>query len=293
MGREDLILSDGRSLRVSTAGDLSGLTLVYHPGTPVGVTPEDDLVRACARTGIGLVSIARPGYSGSTRLPGRDIASVAADTADALSQLGVGDVVALGWSGGGPHALACGALLPQCRAVASLAGLGPNDVPGVDLDAGMAPENVEEDAAARAGEETLRPWLQAASTSMFGAEPGELIDAMGEQLPPRDREILTLERAASFAASIDEGLAGGVDGWVDDDLAFIKPWGFDPTEVPVPVAVWQGDLDTMVPVAHGRWLAHALPTSRPHLLEGEGHLSVAYSYIDEIVADVAALAGLG
>jgi pimeloyl-ACP methyl ester carboxylesterase len=285
----DLILSDDRSLRIWTRGRFDGLTLVYFPGTPAGVTPEPEIVTAAEVAGIGLVSVARPGYPGSTRLPGRDVVSVVSDTAQVLAQLGCDRVVTLGWSGGGPHALACAAQLPGCLAAASLAGIGPDDT-DLDLDAGMAVENVEELGAAREGEATLRAWLVHASAGMTTMDPAALIEAMGDLLPPADRAALTVDRAAQFADSFREALADGVDGWLDDDLAFVQPWGFSPADIAVPVAVWQGDEDTMVPIAHGRWLAAHLPTAQAHLLPGDGHMSAGYEHMDQIVADLITLA---
>ena len=282
-------MSDGRSLRTWTSGRRGPLTLVYFPGTPAGVTPEQELVDAAEAAGLALVSIARPGYPGSTRVPGRDVVSVVSDATQVLEQLGGGDAVVLGWSGGGPHALACAAHLPCCRAAASLVGIGPADT-DLDLDAGMAPENVEELAAARAGEPTLRPRLEQAAAEMTTLDAAALIEAMGELLPPADRVALTPGRAEEFAASGREALADGVDGWLDDDLAFVRPWGFALADITVPVAVWQGDQDTMVPIAHGRWLAAHVPTARAHLLPGHGHMSAGYDHMGEIVADLVALA---
>jgi pimeloyl-ACP methyl ester carboxylesterase len=285
----DFSLSDGRSLRTWTSVRRGSLTLVYFPGTPAGVTPEQELVAAAEAAGLGLVSIARPGYPGSTRVPGRDVVSVVSDTTQLLEQLGGGDVVVLGWSGGGPHALAGAAQLPGCRAAASLAGIGPADT-DLDLDAGMAAENVQELAAARAGEPTLRPYLEQAAVELTTLDAAALIEAMGELLPPADRVALTPARAEEFAASGREALADGIDGWLDDDLAFVRPWGFSLPDIAVPVAVWQGDQDTMVPIAHGRWLAEHVPTARTHLPFGDGHMSAGYDHIGEIVTDLVALA---
>lgn len=291
MSTQDLNLPDGRSLRVWVEGDPDGLTVVHHPGTPAGLVPEPELVEAARVAGVALVAVARPGYPGSSRCPGRDVASVAADTAAALGLLGRDAFVCLGWSGGGPHALACAALLPGCRAATSLAGIAPWDAAGLDVLAGMAPDNIEELGAAVAGEPVLRPWLEQAAEAMSGADPAGLIEAMGELLPPVDRAALTGPRAQHFASSTRQALAGGVDGWCDDDLAFVRPWGFDLSDIAVPVAVWQGDEDTMVPATHGRWLAAHLPTARPHLLPGQGHLSLGLDRMTEIVADLVGLAG--
>jgi pimeloyl-ACP methyl ester carboxylesterase len=285
----DFSLSDGRSLRTWTSVRRGSLTLVYFPGTPAGVTPEQELVAAAEAAGLGLVSIARPGYPGSTRVPGRDVVSVVSDTTQLLEQLGGGDVVVLGWSGGGPHALACAAHLPGCRAAASLAGIGPADADLV-LDAGMAQENVEELAAARAGEPTLRPRLEQAAVELTTLDAAALIEAMGDLLPRADRVALTADRAEEFAASGREALADGVDGWLDDDLAFVRPWGFSLADIAVPVAVWQGDQDTMVPMAHGKWFAEHVPTARTHFLPGDGHMSAGYDHMGGIMADLVALA---
>jgi pimeloyl-ACP methyl ester carboxylesterase len=287
----DLTLPDGRSLRVWTHGVPAGLTLVYHPGTPSGVTPEPEIVAAAERAGLGLVVLARPGYAGSTRRPGRDVASVATDTDAALAALGIVEFVTLGWSGGGPHALACAARSEGCRAAVSLAGAAPWDAEGLDQFGGMGPENVEEFHAAVAGEQTLRPWLESASAGLGHIDAAGVVAALGGLLPPVDVAALTGERAEHFAASMRQALAGGVDGWLDDDLAFVRSWGFAPAEITVPVAVWQGDLDAMVPFAHGRWLAEHLPTAVPHLLPGEGHLSIGLDRLDEIVGDLVAIAG--
>jgi pimeloyl-ACP methyl ester carboxylesterase len=149
---------------------------------------------------------------------------------------------------------------------------------------------VEELAAARAGEPTLRPWLEQAAAGMTTLDAAALIESMGELLPPADRVALTPGRADEFAASVREALADGIDGWLDDDLAFVRPWGCSLADIAVPVAVWQGDQDTMVPIAHGRWFAEHVPTARTHLLPGDGHMSAGYDHMGEIVADLVALA---
>jgi pimeloyl-ACP methyl ester carboxylesterase len=286
---QDLTLTDGRSLRIWTRGRFDGLALVYFPGTPAGVTPEPEIVSAAEKAGVGLLSIGRAGYPGSTRVPGRDVGSVAADTAQVLTQLDVDQFVTLGWSGGGPHALACAAAVPGCRAAATLASIGPAHT-DLDLSAGMAAENVEEIRDARAGEPTLRARLEPLVAAQLAMDPATLIDSMGDLLPPADRDSLTVDRAAFFADSTREALADGIHGWLDDALALVAPWGFSVLEITVPVAVWQGDEDTMVPIAHGRWLAAHLPAAHPHLLAGEGHMSAGLEHMDEIVADLIALA---
>jgi len=179
----------------------------------------------------------------------------------------------MGWSGGGPHALACAALLPdRCLAAATIAGVAPYPAPGIDWMDGMAVENVEEFSAELA--EVQGPQIAA---------------ALGTLVSDVDRAALTGEFAEISAASLRRSVSTGIEGWHDDDLAFARPWGFALATIKPPVALWQGDQDRMVPFAHGRWLAEHIPGVRPHLYPGEGHLSLGVGSLDRIVADLAAL----
>ena len=160
-------LDDGRALDVLLGGDPDGFPLVLHHGTPSDASLFRDWDEECATRGLRLVAVSRPGYATSTRVPGRDVAQAARDTAAVLDLLGHRDFVTAGWSGGGPHALACAAVLPdRCRGAATLAGVGPSGQPDLDFTAGMGPENVEEFGAAEAGEATLRRWMDVNGTPM-------------------------------------------------------------------------------------------------------------------------------
>src|SRR5204863_5967915 len=130
-------------LELSGPGD--GPVVLFHHGAPGASTPLRAHVEAAAARGHRFVTTSRAGYAASTRDPGRDVADVAADTAAVLDHLGVETCLVMGWSGGGPHALACGVLLPeQVRGVTVIAGVAPYDADGLDYMTGMAPENVEE-----------------------------------------------------------------------------------------------------------------------------------------------------
>ena len=284
-----LTLADDRILDVFLGGDPAGFPLVMNHGTPSDATTFADWDRACAERGLRLVCASRPGYATSTRRPGRRVADVAADTAEVLDLLGHATFLAAGWSGGGPHALACAALLPErCLAVATLAGVGPYGAPGLDFLDGMGPENVDEFGAALAGEEVLRDWM-AAHAEPFRRVTGEQIaEAFGGLVPQIDRDVLAAGYAEQMAGEIRRALAHGFDGWVDDDLAFVRDWGFAPSEVRAPVRVWQGDLDLMVPFAHGRWLADHLPDATARMAPGHGHISLITRYRDEILDDLLA-----
>jgi pimeloyl-ACP methyl ester carboxylesterase len=244
---------------------------------------------AAALAGIRIVSLARPGYAGSTRLPGRRVADVVPDVLAVVDALGAQRFAVVGASGGGPHALACGALAgDRCVAVAVVSGVGPWAAKGLDFLAGMGEGNQDEFDAALRGEAPLRDLLVPWREEMVSAGPEGTFAAMQSVLSPPDQKVFTGAVAQHLHESISLALRGGVDGWVDDDLAFTQPWGFDLANVRAPVFLWQGEQDLMVPPAHGRWLADALPTCRARLLPHDGHLTVILNRAGEILADLGA-----
>ncbi len=287
-----LTLADGRDLDVVLGGDRQGLPLVMHHGTPSDATTFADWHEACRERGLRLVCASRPGYAASTRRPGRRVADAAADTAELLDRLGHGAFLAAGWSGGGPHALACAALLPdRCLAAATLAGVGPFGAADLDFLDGMGPENVEEFSAAVAGEPALRAWMAANGTELQQVTGGQIAEALGGLVPQVDRDALVGGYAEQMAGVMRRALSGGFDGWVDDDLAFTADWGFALGAVTAPVTIWQGDLDLMVPQAHGRWLAAHVPTATARMAPGHGHISLMTRFRAEILDDLAHSSG--
>jgi pimeloyl-ACP methyl ester carboxylesterase len=279
---------DGRTLEVRTAGRSGGLPLVFHHGTPGGAEFYPPLLAAAVRRGLRLVIYARPGYGGSSPAPGRLVADVAADVAAILDELGEEEFVAVGWSGGGPHALACAQLLSaRCLAAATVAGVAPYTAAGLDWLAGMADENVGEFTAAARSEAELTELLTAAAPMLRQLTADQLADGLGDLVSAADKASLHGELADYMLATFRSGLRPGIDGWRDDDLAFVRDWGLS-LEGGAPVAVWQGDQDRMVPLAHGTWLAAHLPAARRHIVPGAGHLSLP---LDDVVDDVLELAG--
>jgi pimeloyl-ACP methyl ester carboxylesterase len=219
------------------------------------------------------------------------VASVADGVTAVLDHLGVQGCLTLGWSGGGPHALATAALLPErVQACGVIAGVAPDQAEGLDFLAGMGELNVVEFTAARAGEGVLRPLLDEWAPGLRSADAAAIVAELASVLPAVDQALLTDDYGRSVAAAFHEALRDGVDGWVDDDLAFSRPWGFGLGAIAPPVSLWQGDADLMVPFAHGEWLAAHLPGARVHLLPGEGHLSIGVGRIEEILDDLLAAA---
>jgi pimeloyl-ACP methyl ester carboxylesterase len=287
---DHVLLSDGRRLDVHVSGPEDGLPLLFHHGTPAAATPLRFLERAAHARGLRLVTTSRPGYGDSSRSAGRRVVDVVADSEALLAALGASRVVVAGWSGGGPHALACGARLSGVAAVVVIAGVAPYEAEGLDWYAGMGQQNIEEFGAALAGEDQLRPELEAQRSTLRSVAADDVIASMETLLPDVDRQVLTSEYGEDLAAGFREALRVGVDGWVDDDLAFAKPWGFDLQEISVPTAIWQGTADLMVPVDHGSWLATHVPGATSHIEAGQGHLSVALGAVDSILDELVASA---
>lgn len=286
-----LSLPDGRELEVLLDGDAAGVPLVFQNGTPTAATPWPRLGRLARERRMRVITFSRPGYAESSPLPCRSVADVAADVAAVLDHLGAENFVTLGWSGGGPHALACGALLPErCRAVACIGSVAPFPAAGLDWMAGMGQENIEEFTAVLNGEDPARSFLLKAAPELATIHPDRIADALGDLVAPVDRDALTGDLAEALAEATRRAVSRGIEGWLEDDLAFATPWGFEPAEIAPPVAIWQGAQDRMVPFAHGQWLAAHIPTAQPHLSAEDGHLSLGVSKLPLILDDLLLMA---
>jgi pimeloyl-ACP methyl ester carboxylesterase len=291
---ESVPTPDGRTLEVLVSGSEDGFPLVFHHGTPQAAVPFPLLERPAAERGLRVITYSRPGYGDSTPRPdGATTATVAddaGDTAVVLDHLGHDEFVSLGWSGGGPRSLACAAMLPdRCRAAACGVGIAPREEFDGDLRAGMGAENVEEYTAAFAGAEALEEFLHT-QEGLFSVTGDEVAAALGDLVPEVDRVALTGELAEWLAAGARRAGSQGIVGWRDDDLTHLRPWGFSVRDITVPVSVWQGREDRMVPFAQAEWLAAHVAGARVHLVEGEGHLSLL-NRMDVILDDLLALAG--
>lgn len=267
-------LPDGRELELYVSGAAGAMPLIMHHGTPGSREPLRALERAAHERGLRFVCASRPGYGGSARLPGRGVFDVVGDTAAVLAAIEAPDCFVAGHSGGGPHALACAAGLDGVRATLVIAGAAPDGLAELDFLAGMAEDNVVEFELARAGEGSLRPYLESQRDDLLEASVEDLTAAIAGLLPAADVEAMRSGIGEDVARSFGEGLRVGVDGWVDDDLAFTSAWGFSVADIRTPVTLWQGEEDLMVPTAHGRWLAATIPDVDARVLAGHGHLSL-------------------
>jgi pimeloyl-ACP methyl ester carboxylesterase len=270
---------------VLDVGAADGPVVVAHHGTPSARLLYRAEVDSAEDRGLRLIAYDRPGYGGSTPAPGRSVVDAAADVATILDALGVARFATYGGSGGGPHALACAAVLPErCAAAATLAGAAPADAPDLDWLAGMGEGNEAEFAAACEGRERLTEFCRADAAEILAARPEDLADALRPHLSDIDARALTGELAAHLLDSVTEALRPGVEGWVDDDFAFLAPWGFDVETMRVPALIWQGRHDLMVPADHGRWLRSHVAGAEGEVLEDEGHLTLAVNRVGDVHA---------
>jgi len=269
-----LPLADGRTLSYCLYGPEDGTPVVFHYGMPGTMFLAPDRLSPLADLGVRLLVADRPGYGASTRLPGRSVAQAADDVVVLLDRLGWDRFAVWGASGGGPHALACAARagdrVTRCASVVSPA---PFDADGLDWLAGMSPGNVEEFTRARAGEAAYRPLAeQLARDAVAAAAGGGPAVAEEYELAESDRALLAARaRSPGHLFRTKAAYTGGIDGCVDDGIAFTRPWGFDVTSISVPVSVWYGPDDALCPRAHTDWLLRHIPGAQAQELPG-GHV---------------------
>lgn len=266
---------DGRTLQVREYGTGDGQAVIFHHGWPSSRLLPDSWDEAAQARGVRLISFDRAGYGGSSRAPGRTVGDVAADTAVIAEALGADRFGVWGVSGGGPHALACAALIPErLTGTAVVAGAAPYDMPGLDYCAGMGPANQYEFPLAAQGPEVYEPYVRAAVEKMLAAGVhGD--DGFQSVLSPVDRALMDSGQFDEYEeANLREALGGGIYGWLDDGYACVGPWGFELESIEGPVLLVQGGQDLMVPASHARAMAAVLPNATLEFHPDEGHMTL-------------------
>lgn len=253
----DLTLDDGRTLHVYDTGGPAEFAVFWHHGTPNLGAPPGPLLPLAERLGIRFVSYDRPGYGRSTQLPDRTVGNAAACVAAVADALGIGDFGVMGHSGGSSHALATAALLPgRVRAAVSIAAVAPFGADGW-FD-GMA---------------------AASAASLRAAAEGRAAKEKYEAAAEFDPAVFTPADFAALGGSwswLDEVVqpALGAPGLIDDDLAYVTPWGADPAAITAPTLLLHGADDRMIPATHSEWLAKRISGAELRLTAGDGHISV-------------------
>jgi pimeloyl-ACP methyl ester carboxylesterase len=278
-----VIASGGRALRVAEFGDLNGWSVLVHHGSPACRLVFDRDADKAHEQGIRLISYDRPGYGGSDRLPGRVVGDCAADVQTIAEALGIDRLAVWGISGGGPHAIACAALLPDLvPAVAVLASPAPWGAEGLDYFAGMGELNVDDTHLQLEDKSAARAKIEADREETLRTDPEQLAGMMRTLLGPADEAVFTGELAEFLVTTTRVALAPGADGWWDDGEAELVSWGFELDAIRTPVLLWHGRQDRFVPVGHGQWLADHIPGVEAHLSDEDGHLTLTENHLGEI-----------
>lgn len=243
---EQLSRPGGRVLRYCLYGPADGVPVISHSGSPSSRWKRPRLLSAMAQSKLRLLVYDRPGYGGSTRMPGRRVADVTEDVEALADALGWPRFGVFGGSGGGPHALACAARLgDRVTRCAVLSGIKPDE----------AGERVRDEPEVRA--------------SLAGVAAGILarIEAGGPEAPDEPGSVARDDPDAM--ARIRATFVDSMDGWTDDFLSFARPWGFEPGQIEAPVAIWRGSRDAAVPAGHAEWMLAHIRTARGHVYDGE------------------------
>jgi len=270
---------------VQEGGDPAGRAVLVQLGTPSSrVLYRPHLLDAQER-GIRLIAYDRPGYGGSTPQPERVVADCADDARAIVDALEIDRFAVWGISGGGPHALACaGVLSGRVVAAATLASPAPFDAEGLDWFADTGDENVEDDKLILSDPQAARAKIARDRLEFFEPTGPDPAGSHPTLFSPVDAAALTDELAEYFAERNRVGLVPGIEGWWDDSVALLRPWGFSLDAIQVPVMVWHGRQDRMVPFQHGEWLARRLPAADPHLNDEDGHLTLLQNRVPAVHA---------
>jgi pimeloyl-ACP methyl ester carboxylesterase len=281
---QTLTLPDGRTLAYAEWGDPQGSPIIVIHGTPgcrLNRHPDNAKIAA---TGARAITFDRAGYGASDRHHGRRVVDCVADVEALADHLGLDRFATTGGSGGGPHCLAVASLLPdRVTRVACIVGIAPYDVLGEKWFEGMDPQNIKEFGWALGDEATLEAELSREAEEMNQRIAEDPANVLGDfEIPESDRAILARpEIAAVMTEALIECVRNGVGGWADDDLAFTRPWGFDPASITVPTAVWWGADDVLVPASHGEWLAATIPNAVSRVDHG-GHMADPDTHIQRL-----------
>jgi pimeloyl-ACP methyl ester carboxylesterase len=274
---------DGRMLAVQQGGCLTGVAVLVHNGTPNSRLLYPPHVELADRQRIRLVSYDRPGYGGSTRLAGRTVADCVHDVRAIAAAFDLERIAVVGHSGGGPHALACAALLGDLVvAVAVLACEAPRDASDLDLYAGMGEHNADSAQLLERDPVAARAELELQRQQILTASADDAAELLATLLSPVDTVALTRQFVEFGVATAHDGLAPGADGWWDDSVALAGDWGFRLDSITTPVLLRHGRQDRFVPVAHGEWLARHIPGVEAHLTEDDGHLTITQRHLESV-----------
>lgn len=278
MKREKHVLSDGRSIEFMRNGVESDSAIILHAGTSQDITGWKVWLENFASNGVLSIAFGRSGYVGSTPKPGRITIDIAHDIAELADFLGVKRMVNVGLSGGGQHAIATG-LDPRSVGVVTSGSLAPFEEMGEDFYRGMQQADIDEYADA------LRDIKDLVKRFQGGLATDPSAQFTPKEVSANDKKAQQSPSWKILFESCDLTMKSGWDWVADDYSSYLRPWGFDPREIRVPVILWQGGLDKNVPPQHGQWLAKHIPNSKLKLIEDESHVGLYINYEQEAMKD--------
>lgn len=278
MKREKHVLSDGRSIEFMRNGVESDSSIILHAGTSQDITGWKVWLENFASNGVLSIAFGRSGYVGSTPKPGRITIDIAHDVAELADFLGVKRMVNVGLSGGGQHAIATG-LDPRSVGVVTSGSLAPFEEMGEDFYLGMQQADIDEYADA------LRDIKDLVKRFQGGLATDPSAQFTPKEVSANDKRAQQSPSWKILFDSCDLTMKSGWDWVADDYSSYLKPWGFDPREIRVPVILWQGGLDKNVPPQHGQWLAKHIPNSKLKLIEDESHVGLYINYEQQAMID--------
>lgn len=268
---------------VQLGGDPNGAPILVHSGTPNGRCLYDGWLRDAEEHGIRLIGYDRPGYGGSDPKPGRTVADCAEDVRAIATALDLSRLAMWGWSGGGPHALACAALLPDLVAAVSVLACGaPYGARDLDYFTGMGEMNVASVRQYFEDRATARAEAKEDRQTLLASTPDQVREMLKSLVSPVDRAAMGPALVGWEMQNIRDALATSDEGWWEDNVADLEPWGFDLASIRLPVQVWHGRHDRFVPFQHGEWLAAHVPGAEAHFSDSDGHQTLVSNRVPEV-----------
>jgi Predicted hydrolases or acyltransferases (alpha/beta hydrolase superfamily) len=280
-------LRDGRRLAYSEQGDPDGSPIFHQHGMPGSRLEHEAEPEFYRSMGVRVITPDRPGYGLSDPHPHRPLLDWPSDVAEVADSLGISRFGITGLSGGGIYALACAAAISERLTEVVVIGCpGPMQREGA-----LAGMRFMTRAGVWLGSHS--PWLldgaAAAASRPARRFPHFFVEQANRDKPPADRRWLSMPSVSRGAAdTLREALRPGAWGYVEDIRAMARPWGFALEDIRVPVQLWHGDEDTVIPMHHGQYLASVIPNATLRICPGEAHM-LMWNHLGEILMAAAGM----
>jgi pimeloyl-ACP methyl ester carboxylesterase len=268
-----ITLSDGRILGYAEYGDFYGRPLFFfhgQPGNRLFRHPDEALATSL---GVRLITVDRPGYGLSDFKPGRKLLDWPQDVSEFADALGIDKFAVLGFSAGGPYALACALQIPHLLTRVGIADSAPPMyLPEIHRSAtGMLRNNLQ---LARHAPGVLRVVFK-----LFWAysrrNPDAFLKMAQAQSSQMDKDIMSQPGFLSMLDEVwKENLRRDSRGYVQDVEILMNDWGFRLSEIQKEIYLWQGEDDVNTPAEWARFMAGELPHCIASVFPDEAHFAM-------------------